>query len=119
VQELVVDESANFFESTTSNIGKGNMAANSMNNSMSWSHRDEREGEISDYRDTDGVEKNRDIAENASASPSGPDGQNSSNWNYVERCILASLKGFAIGSGLRGGLALVTIFTRLRKRKPR
>jgi hypothetical protein len=99
------------------------MAANCLNDSMGWSDGEESEsesdGEIHDYRDTDGVEKDGNMAQDVSASPSGADGLNNYNWNYVERCIAASLKGFVIGSGLRGGLALVTILTRLRKKKPR
>lgn len=36
-------------------------------------------------------------------------------WQKVERCIAASIKGFAIGAGLRGGLAIFTTLRQLRR----
>lgn len=42
------------------------------------------------------------------------DGRNS--WRAIERCVAASIKGFVIGGGLRGGLSLFAILTSLRKR---
>ena len=42
------------------------------------------------------------------------DGRNT--WRAIERCVAASIKGFIIGAGLRGGLSLFAILTRLRKR---
>lgn len=41
------------------------------------------------------------------------DGRNT--WRAIERCVAASIKGFIIGSGLRGGLSLFGILMRLRK----
>jgi len=37
-------------------------------------------------------------------------------WKALDRCIAASIKGFVIGGGLRGGLSLFAILSRLRKR---
>lgn len=42
------------------------------------------------------------------------DGRNS--WRAIERCVAASVKGFVIGAGLRGGLSLFGILTRLRRK---
>jgi len=42
------------------------------------------------------------------------DGRNS--WRAIERCVAASIKGFVIGGGLRGGLSLFAILASLRKR---
>ncbi|KAG0564275.1 hypothetical protein KC19_8G097800 [Ceratodon purpureus] len=41
------------------------------------------------------------------------DGKNT--WRAIERCVAASVKGFIIGSGLRGGLSLFGILMRLMK----
>lgn len=38
------------------------------------------------------------------------------SWKAIQRCIAASIKGFVIGSGLRGGISLFAILSRLRKR---
>jgi hypothetical protein len=37
-------------------------------------------------------------------------------WKALERCIAASIKGFVIGGGLRGGLSLFAILSRMRKK---
>lgn len=70
---------------------------------------------------TNGIDKIRNFetvggpAEEDVCSTSGQDdGRNS--WRAVERCIAASIKGFVIGAGLRGGLSLFAIITRLRKK---
>jgi len=42
------------------------------------------------------------------------DGRN--RWRAIERCVAASIKGFVIGGGLRGGLSLFAILASLRKR---
>ncbi|XP_072973322.1 uncharacterized protein [Typha angustifolia] len=38
-------------------------------------------------------------------------------WRWLRRCVEAAAKGFAIGAGLKGGLAIFSILTRLRKRR--
>jgi hypothetical protein len=48
-------------------------------------------------------------------STSGQQDDGRNPWRAIERCVAASIKGFIIGSGLRGGLALFGIITRLRK----
>ncbi|KAK3147106.1 hypothetical protein QOZ80_3BG0278110 [Eleusine coracana subsp. coracana] len=52
----------------------------------------------------------------AAASGSRPalaDHEGSQRW--LRRCVEATLKGFAIGSGLKGGLALLSVLLRLRR----
>lgn len=41
---------------------------------------------------------------------------NSDPLDAVERCVAAAMKGFVIGAGLKGGLALFGILGRLRRR---
>lgn len=38
-------------------------------------------------------------------------------WEKLRRIIIASAKGFTIGAGLKGGLALFSILARLQRRK--
>ena len=44
---------------------------------------------------------------------------NSDPLDAVERCVAAAMKGFVIGAGLKGGLALFGILGRLRQRASR
>lgn len=39
------------------------------------------------------------------------------DWEKLRRVVIASAKGFIIGAGLKGGLALFSILVRLRRRK--
>ncbi|XP_057974815.1 uncharacterized protein LOC131162393 isoform X1 [Malania oleifera] len=39
------------------------------------------------------------------------------DWEKFRRIVTASVKGFAIGTGLKGGLALFSVLTRLRRRR--
>lgn len=39
------------------------------------------------------------------------------NMRRLRRCIVAAAKGFSIGAGLKGGLALFAILSRLRSRR--
>lgn len=45
------------------------------------------------------------------------EGGHGDEWRWLRRCAEASAKGFAIGAGLKGGLALFSILTRLRSRR--
>ncbi|KAF3785593.1 hypothetical protein EJ110_NYTH27477 [Nymphaea thermarum] len=40
----------------------------------------------------------------------------SKEWVWLERCAYASMKGFAIGAGLKGGLAAFSILARIKRR---
>lgn len=82
-------------------------------------HRDMTYGKTCDFRNSDTRKKSVDSPDAAPASSSGPDNQKDELWKSVERCISACTKGFVIGSGLRGGLALFTILSRLKRRKSR
>ncbi|XP_031497843.1 uncharacterized protein LOC116262530 [Nymphaea colorata] len=50
----------------------------------------------------------------SAASPSGFG--LSKEWVWLERCAYASMKGFAIGAGLKGGLAAFSILARIKRR---
>ncbi|KAL5992418.1 hypothetical protein ACLOJK_013336 [Asimina triloba] len=47
------------------------------------------------------------------------DSQARMEWEKLRRCLAAAGKGFAIGAGLRGGLAVFSILARLRSRRLR
>ncbi|KAF3326428.1 Transmembrane protein 135 [Carex littledalei] len=47
----------------------------------------------------------------------GRDPQHEEELSWQRRCIEATLKGFAIGAGLKGGLALFSILVRLKSRR--
>eukprot|EP00249_Psilotum_nudum_P004941 c18447_g1_i1 orf=307-2004(-) len=39
------------------------------------------------------------------------------DWRALERCITSSIKGFAVGAGLRGGLTLFSLLMRLKQKR--
>lgn len=51
------------------------------------------------------------------SSSSGLGDEENMDWRAVERCITSSLKAFAIGASLRGGLSLFSLLTRLNKKR--
>ncbi|CAM6129357.1 unnamed protein product [Calypogeia fissa] len=85
--------------------------------SVNCADRDGTDGRACDFRNDGSVKKRGDSVDAGTASSCGPDSQKDELWKSVERCISACTKGFVIGSGLRGGLALFTILTRLKRRK--
>ncbi|KAJ7965712.1 Transmembrane protein [Quillaja saponaria] len=52
-----------------------------------------------------------------SSSLLGLDSIPQKDWEKLRRIIIASAKGFTIGAGLRGGLALFSVLARLKRRK--
>lgn len=49
--------------------------------------------------------------------PLAPEHRSETDWEKLRRCISSSGKGFAIGAGIKGGLAAFSILARLRSRK--
>ncbi|CAM6126178.1 unnamed protein product [Calypogeia fissa] len=85
--------------------------------SVNCADRDGTDGRACDFRNDASVKKRGDSVDAGTASSCGPDSQKDELRKSVERCISACTKGFVIGSGLRGGLALFTVLTRLKRRK--
>ena len=53
----------------------------------------------------------------SSSSASSFDSVELNDWEKLRRILTASAKGFSIGAGIKGGLALFSIFARLKRRK--
>ncbi|KAI5069036.1 hypothetical protein GOP47_0015337 [Adiantum capillus-veneris] len=56
------------------------------------------------------------LAPSSSPSPPCAD-EDGSEWRALERCLTASLKAFAVGASLRGGLSLFSTLASFRKRR--
>eukprot|EP00250_Pteridium_aquilinum_P031245 c43296_g1_i1 orf=221-1786(-) len=53
----------------------------------------------------------------SSSSVSASPEEDGAEWRAFERCLTASLKAFAIGASLRGGLSLFSILTSIKKKR--
>lgn len=57
------------------------------------------------------------LSSSSSSSPSPSPEEEDAKWRAFERCLTASLKAFAIGASLRGGLSVFSILTSFRKKR--
>lgn len=87
--------------------------------SVNWELLNGADVRTNGFADVDRVETNGELPDDATLSSSESDSKKDDHWKSLERCISACTKGFVIGSGLRGGLALVSVLSRLKRRNSR